>query len=124
MPSPATVLLVDPNDDSRVIYSAALRHHGYEVVESSRLGDGPELAAAHLPCLVVVGVPYPQTVAWEAVRALKSRPDTARIPVVAVGSAAAVHDRDDALSLGCAAFLLMPCPPLELLATARGLLQP
>lgn len=118
MPSPS-VLLVEPNDDSRLIYSAALRHCGYAVLECPDWADGVEVARARRPALVVLGVSFPQHEAWAALRQLKSSPATAGIPVVAVSSSAFPSDRALALDLGCADFLTKPCRPVELLAAAR-----
>lgn len=117
-----TVLLVEPHDDSRLIYSAALRYRGYTVVETARVGDGVALARAHRPALVVLGISFPQAPSWEAVRALKAEPATARIPVLALSSTAFAEDHAVAMSLGCDEFLHKPCPPLDLLAAASGLI--
>jgi CheY-like chemotaxis protein len=116
---PFSVLLLEPNDDSRLIYSAALRHCGYAVIETRDWGEGVALAAERAPALVVLGVSHPQHEAWTALAALKSSPATARIPVVAVSTSAFPADRDRAMGLGCADFLTKPCPPRELMATAR-----
>lgn len=116
---PHSVLLVEPNDDTRLIYSAALRHCGYLVIESRDCGEGVALARERLPSLVVLGVSFPQQDAWSALHQLKSAPATAGIPVLAISSSAVPGDRLRALGLGCADFLTLPCRPMELLDAAR-----
>ena len=121
--STPTVLLVDAHEDSLVIYAAALGHHGYRVVSSACCDEAPALARANLPQLIVMAVPLPSTPAWNAVREIKSGPATAQIPVLAISTTGMPEHRTLALQLGCAAFLVKPLPPLELLAAARTVLS-
>ncbi|HZG43202.1 MAG TPA: response regulator, partial [Longimicrobium sp.] len=116
---PFPLLLIEPNDDSRLIFSAALRHCGYAVTESRDWAEAAALARACTPALVVLGVSFPQQDAWAALQALKSAPATADIPVLAVSSSAFPADRARAMELGCADFLAKPCPPAQLMAAAR-----
>ncbi len=122
MPRP-TILLVDAHEDSRFIYAAVLGHHGFNVVASECCAQGVDLAREHRPGLIVVSVSLSPAPAWEMMEALRARPETAGIPVVALSSTGQEEHRNRALELGCAAFLVKPLPPLELLATTRRLLE-
>lgn len=121
MPTP-TILLVDAHEDSRFIYAAALGHHGYRVLSSGCCQEALAMASVDLPQLIVLAVSLSSGPAWETLRALKSRPETACIPVLAVSTTGLPEHRLRALELGCAGFLVKPLPPLELLAVARDLL--
>ena len=118
-----TILLVDAHEDSRIIYATAFRHGGYTVVESACWDDGVRLAALHRPALVVLELPLMASPAWEALRALKADPALARVPVVGVGTTGQPEARERALRMGCAAFVVKPCPPLALLAACAGALN-
>lgn len=122
MPAP-TVLLVDPNEDSRLIYAAALRHHGLSVTAHECCVAAVEAARTQAPGLIVLALSYASGPGWGALRALKEDPVTARIPVVAVSTTGLPEHRERALAMGCAAFMVKPLPPLELLAVTRGFLD-
>ena len=119
----ATILLVDAHEDSRYIYAAILGHHGFGVVASACCVEAVDLAREHGPALIVVAVALSPAPAWTLLRALKQHAATASIPVLAVSSTGLAEHRRSALELGCTDFLVKPLPPLELLATARRLLE-
>jgi CheY-like chemotaxis protein len=120
--SPA-VLLVDANEDSRLIYAAALRHHGFPVVAHDCGVSAVDVARAHRPGVIVLGLSFSSGPGWVALRALKDDPATASIPIVAVSTTGLPEHRERAMAMGCAAFLVKPLPPLELLAVAREFLE-
>ncbi|HYW14392.1 MAG TPA: response regulator [Longimicrobium sp.] len=121
MPTP-TILLVDAHEDSRLIYAAALGHYGFRVMQAECSANALELARAHPPHLIVLAVTLSSAPAWALLGALRQSPETAAIPVVALSTTGLSEHRTRALELGCAAFLVKPLPPLELLAAARQVL--
>lgn len=121
MPSPV-VLLVDANEDSRLIYAAALRHHGFNVVANECCVSAVEWARVHRPGIIVLALTFASGPGWVALRALKEDAATASIPILAVSTTGLPEHRDRAMAMGCAAFLVKPLPPLELLAVARDVL--
>lgn len=121
--STPTVLLVDPHEDSRLIYAACFRHHGVSLVAHECCVAALEAARTQSPRLIVLALSFASGPGWAALRALKEDPATARIPVVAVSTTGLHEHRERALSMGCAAFFVKPLPPLELLRTVRTLLQ-
>lgn len=116
------MLLVDANEDSRLIYAAALRHHGLSVMAHESSVSAVELARTQQPRVIVLALSYASGPGWTALRALKEDPATASIPVVAVSTTGLAEHRDRAMAMGCAAFLVKPLPPLELLAVAREIM--
>ncbi|HEX6911150.1 MAG TPA: response regulator [Longimicrobium sp.] len=118
-----TILLVDAHEDSRFIYAAVLGHYGFQVVASECCARAVELAREHRPGLIVVAVSIAPGPVWAMLSALRGLPETAGIPVVALSSTGQAEHRARALELGCADFLVKPLPPLELLATARRVLE-
>lgn len=122
MPTP-TILLVDAHEDSRFIYAAALGHHGFRVVVSPCCVQAVDLAREHQPGVIVLAVSISPGPAWAMVGALREHPETAAIPVVALSTTGQAEHRARAQEMGCAAFLVKPLPPLELLATARKVME-
>ena len=121
MPTP-TILLVDAHEDSRYIYAAALGHFGFRVVECECSTRALEMARAEPPQLIVLAVSMTSAPAWAILDALRADPGTASIPVLALSTTGLSEHRARALEMGCAAFLVKPLPPLELLAAARQVL--
>ena len=117
--SPSTILVVDAHDDSRDIYAAVLRHGGFGVVECAGWDDALAAAEAAPPRVVVLELPLMATSAWAALHALKAHPRLRDVPVVGVGTTCQPEARRGALALGCAAYLVKPCGPLEVLAACR-----
>lgn len=120
-----TVLLVDPHEDSRLIYAACFRHHGVSVVAHECCAAAVEAArTGPQPALIVLALSFASGPGWAALRALKQDPATARIPILAVSTTGLAEHRDRALSLGCVGFYVKPLPPLALLNAARAVLEP
>jgi two-component system, cell cycle response regulator DivK len=116
------VLLVDSHEDSRTIYKVILEHHGFGVLAAASPEEGVRMARERAPDLVVLEYGLLPTRALEAARALRGDAGTARIPLVALGTAVGEAERERALAHGFASYLLKPVPPLALLAEARRLL--
>jgi CheY-like chemotaxis protein len=118
-----TVLLVDSHEDSRTIYTAILEHHGFAVVAAISGSDGLRLAREHQPDLIVVEFSPPRQASLATVRAFRTQPATAAVPVVALSTTIGEADRELLLSEGVAGYMVKPCPPLTLLAEARRVLS-
>ena len=75
-----TVLLVEDNEDNRIVYSTILRHFGYEVSEALNGEEGIAKARAEKPDLILMDISIPIIDGWEATQVLKHDPDDARHP--------------------------------------------
>jgi len=105
------VLLVEDNEDNRIIYRTILEHEGYRVMEA---GDGEEAllrARQDHPDLILMDVSIPLVDGWEATRRLKADTATARIPVIALTAHALPADRAMAEEVGCDGYLAKPIAP-------------
>jgi two-component system cell cycle response regulator DivK len=110
------VLLVEDNEDNRIIYATALRYAGYQVLEAITGTEGVELARTRLPDLILMDISIPEIDGWEATTILKSDPATKHIPIVAVTAHALPGDRQRSLDAGCDGYLAKPITPAVLLA--------
>ena len=79
-----TVLLVEDNEDNRIVYSTILRHFGYTVTEALNGEEGIAKARTEKPDLILMDISIPDVDGWEATIVLKADPLTRAIPVVAV----------------------------------------
>lgn len=119
-----SVLLVDAHEDSRLIYAAVLRHHGMVVEAADCTPAVLELARARPPALVVLELALGASASWEVAAALRRELAAPGVPLLGLGTTGLAEHRDRALALGCAAFLVKPVPPTELLRHVRRLLAP
>ena len=111
-----TLLLVEDNEDNRIIYSTVLRHIGYEVVEALDGMQAIELARSVLPNLILMDISIPGMDGWEATRVLREDPLTKDIPIVALTAHALADDRERAQQVGFTSYLAKPIEPRAVVA--------
>lgn len=117
-----SILLVEDNEDNRIVYATILRHHGYRVLEAF---DGAEALAkveVERPDLVLLDISLPHIDGWEVSRRLRSTEPTKSIPIVALTAHAMPGDRERARLEGFDGYLAKPCEPRAVLAEVRRLL--
>jgi two-component system cell cycle response regulator DivK len=114
--SARTVLLVEDNEDNRTIYSTALAHAGFRVIEAATGQEGVDRARTDAPDLILMDMSMPVLDGWAATRILKGEVGTRHIPVVALTAHAMTTDRQIALDAGCDGYLAKPVPPRAVLA--------
>ena len=117
------VFVVDDFVDNRQMYAEYLAFVGYAVVECVNGEEALTKAATEQPDLIVMDLSLPVMDGWEATRRLKSDPQMAAIPVLALTSHALDDSRTTALAAGADAFLVKPCLPEELAAKVNELLN-
>jgi len=111
-----SILLVEDNEDNRIIYATALRYAGYEVFEAITGTEGVSQARTHRPDLVLMDISVPELDGWEATAILKADPTTKHIPIIAVTAHALPGDEERSLEAGCDGYLAKPIPPAALIA--------
>jgi two-component system cell cycle response regulator DivK len=114
-----TLLLVEDNEDNRIIYSTVLRHVGYEVVEAYDGVEAISLARSLHPDLILMDISIPEMDGWEATRRLRLDPDTRSIPIIALTAHALADDRERATAVGFTAYLAKPVEPRAVVAEVR-----
>jgi len=114
--SSKTVLLVEDNEDNRTVYRTILEHFGYQVIEAQNGEAGVSMAREQRPDLILMDISIPLIDGWEATRILKSEPETAHIPIIALTAHALATDRAKANEVGCDGYLAKPCEPRRVVA--------
>ena len=118
---PPTILVVDDDADSRLIYSEYLRAQGWLTFTAADGRSALDKVAELAPDAIVLDLAMPRVDGWTVLKHLRESSWTADIPVVVVS--ASIVARDQAFQAGCDAFLLKPCPPETLLLQLRGLFR-
>src|SRR5207237_10641154 len=102
------VLLVEDNEDNRIVYSTILRHFGYEVTEALNGEEGIAKARSEKPDLILMDISIPMIDGWEATQVLKHDPSTKSIPIIALTAHAIASAREKATAVGCGGYLDEP----------------
>ena len=117
------ILLVEDNEDNRIVYRLTLVHFGYEVIEAEDGETGIRLATEILPDLILMDVSIPGIDGWDATRILKADSRTAHLPIVALTAHALTRDRDRAQEVGCDGYLAKPIEPRRVVEEIERLLN-
>lgn len=113
------MLLVEDNEDNRIIYSTVLRHVGYDVIEAHDGAQAIALARSARPDLILMDISIPGIDGWEATRILRQDPDTSAIPIIALTAHALPDDREKAVQMGFTSYLAKPVEPRTVVAEVR-----
>ena len=103
-----TVLLIEDNDVNRELVEDLLGVAGYAVVAYPSGEEGMAWLAGNRPDLILMDINLPGQDGLALARQIKSRPETARIPVVALTAYAMNGDRERILAAGCDGYISKP----------------
>ena len=124
MNGPALILVVEDNPTNQLLTSSVLEREGFRVELAESSVAALECLAAHTPDLILMDVHLPGLDGLSLTRALKSAPDTAGIPVVALTAHAMAGDREQALAAGCAGYISKPIDTRTFGEEVRRFLHP
>jgi CheY-like chemotaxis protein len=99
------------------MFSGVLRDAGMDVVEAADGLVAIDAATETLPDLVVTDIAMPRMDGIALTRALRDRPSTQQVPIIAVTGEPSVFAR--ARAAGCTAIVSKPCAPVDLVALVR-----
>ncbi len=94
------ILVIEDDDDARMMYSIMLRSWGYEVTESTMGGEGIKAARRHKPDLILLDVMMPDMDGYEVCRQLREDTQFHRIPIIFLTALDAMDDRVKGYTLG------------------------
>lgn len=117
------ILIVDDTASHCLLVSRWLTKHGFEVLTAKDAELGIDLAQEKQPDLILMDVVMPGINGFEATRALKSRPQTANIPVVLLSSKQSRIDKAWGLQQGASAYLVKPIQESVLMDMVERVLQ-
>lgn len=102
---PTTVLVVDDDPNSRMLFERVLRREGYVVRLSANGEEAVALARECAPSAIVLDALAPHKNGWSALAALKNDPATADLPII---MATIVDEQSRGLALGGTDFVAKP----------------
>ncbi|HET7540617.1 MAG TPA: PAS domain S-box protein [Polyangiaceae bacterium] len=118
------IVYVEDNPSNVAFMEALLKDFdGVELVVAPNAEIGVELVRAHLPDAVIMDINLPGMSGFEALRQLRTWPETSRIPVIALSAAAMDRDVKRGEEAGFARYLTKPVRVDELIGTLESLLS-
>lgn len=116
------ILVVDDEQDIRLLARFILKPAGYEVAEA---GDGAECLQKieqEDPALLLLDIRMPQMDGWQVLERVKADERFKALPVVMMSAHSSGHTLAAAQDAGCDGYVIKPFKERELLAAVDGLL--
>ncbi len=100
MANPPLILLVDDSAIQCKLYAALLKAGGYRVLIGENGLQGIELALEHNPDLILMDISMPEMDGLTATRELRTHPELAEIPILALTATTDPDDLEQARQAG------------------------
>ncbi len=120
--SAGRLLLVEDNEDSRVMLTRRLQRRGFAVRTAEDGVEAVAMVRAEAPELLLLDLSLPHMDGWEVARTLRADPALAGLPIIALTAHAMDGQRDRALAAGCDEFATKPIDFPALIALIARLL--
>ena len=115
--SPVSVLVVEDNPGAVELYRRYLSAGGWQVLSTSDPRAALSIATQTQPDVIVLDLMMPHLDGWTVLRALRTTPETAAIPVLVCS---VVEQPELGASLGARAYLTKPVSQAEFLSALRA----
>ncbi len=118
-----TILLLDDDESILSVFSMALRHHGYRVIEASSGDEGIELAKQHLPDLILSDISMPGKDGQAVLQTIRQHPELSTKQVVLMTGQTHLVTQRRGMELGADDFLVKPVSLGDLLRCVEARLE-
>ena len=102
------ILVVEDNNRNRRLLKILLESRGYEVIEVVTGEEAMRYLSDSKPDLILMDIQLPNVDGLELTKNIKSSPETADIPIVAVTAYAMKGDKERILEAGCDGYISKP----------------
>ena len=120
---PATILIVDDDEQIRELLSAILEAEGYTVLTADNGAEGISVAKEKLPSLILSDIKMPRKTGIELCKALKTNDKTRHIPIIMLSSAGQMKEIEDALFNGAGSYITKPSDRKHILDSVSAALN-
>ncbi|MBJ3777650.1 response regulator [Acuticoccus mangrovi] len=116
------VLIVEDNELNMKLFHDLLEASGMDILQTRNGIDALEVAKRERPDLIVMDIQLPEMSGLEVTERIKSDPDLAPIPVIAVTAFAMKGDEERIRAAGCEAYLSKPISIDRFISTVKAFL--
>ena len=117
------VLVIDDDPAALRLTGYVFQRAGYEVHLAANGADGLSKVEEVKPDLVILDVMMPDMSGLTVCQRLRSRPSTARLPIIMLSAKALVGDKVSGFQVGADDYVTKPVDVKEILARAGALLH-
>jgi CheY-like chemotaxis protein len=121
--SPTVVLLVDDDENSRLIYRTVLAHAGIEVMTASDGAVGLLVGRSIKPRVIVLDIGLPTLDGFEVMKQLRQDAGFDGATIIALTGRAMAHEQHELRTAGFDRVLLKPIEPSVVLSVVREALD-
>lgn len=118
-----SILTIDDSPEIHDLIDVRLAPEGVTLLHATDGDEGFEMAASHMPDLVLLDIVMPGSSGFEICQRLKSDPATASIPIIFLTGATDSFNMVRGLDLGAVDYITKPFDPTELRARVRAALR-
>jgi len=108
MPEKATILYIEDNSDNRKLVRRVLEAEGYLVTEAKDGQQAMERLLSERVDLALMDINMPEVDGYTLTARIKSMPQFANLPIVAVTANVMRGDRERSLQAGCDGYIQKP----------------
>ncbi|MDF1515259.1 MAG: response regulator [Anaerolineae bacterium] len=94
------ILVVEDDDDARMMYAIMLRSWGYDVIEATTGKEGISAAQSNIPDLIMLDIMMPDLDGYEVCRQLRTDARFHAVPIIFLSALDAMDDRIKGYTLG------------------------
>ena len=127
----AQIMVVDDDPDTVTVLARYLQREGFTPIEARSGPQCLKLVQEYQVDVILLDLMMPEMDGFEVVRALKSNPDTAEIPIIMITARDDIEARSEGMRVGVSDFLAKPVfrkqlanrikAQLDTIATARSI---
>lgn len=122
MPRPS-ILIIEDEEDIVALLRYNLEQERFQVRTATSGEAGLDLTRSHPPSLILLDLALPGIQGLEVCRILRTRPETARVPIIMLTAKGEESDIVVGLELGADDYVRKPFKVRELLARVRAVLR-
>ncbi|UCF18729.1 MAG: response regulator transcription factor, partial [Gemmatimonadota bacterium] len=121
--SAARILVIEDEADIAALVAYQLAHAGFQVRTANDGREALGVVSSDSPDLVVLDLMLPGTSGLDVLRTIRSRKETAAIPVIILTARGGEDDRVEGLQLGADDYIPKPFSPKELVLRVKAVLR-
>ncbi len=118
-----TVLIIEDEAEVRNFASRVLELEGYRILQAEDGDEGLRLARERRIALVLLDLRLPGDDGWAVLEQLKKEPELSSIPVIVFTASVAEPQRNRALAMGAADYLVKPLSAASLRKSVARILR-
>ena len=105
------LLIIEDNPQNFYMMKFLLEKSGFTIIGAENGREGVAAALREKPKAILLDIQLPEMDGYAVAEELKSRPELARIPIIAVTSYAMMGDRERILAAGATGYIEKPINP-------------